>query len=62
MEGTIRDIAFYGENIHYHVRVKELDQMIAVSVPNYFHRVDYKIDEKIWLGFLTTSIIDLGGS
>ena len=62
LEGSIRDIAFYGENIHYHVRVKELDQMIAVSVPNYFHRVDFKIDEKIWLGFLTTFIIDLGGS
>ena len=60
--GTVRDIAFYGENIHYHVSIKELDQSIAVSVPNYFHRVDYKIDEKIWLGFLTTSITDLGGN
>ena len=62
LEGIIRDIAFYGENIHYHVRVKELDQSIAVSVPNYFHRVEFKIDEKIWLGFLTTSITDLGGN
>jgi len=60
VQGEISDIAFYGENIHYHVRVPGIAKPIAASVPNYFHTVDFRRGEKVWLGVQNTSVIDLG--
>ncbi|MEP3333125.1 ABC transporter ATP-binding protein [Sedimentitalea sp.] len=58
--GKVRNIAFYGENVHYHVQVDGIDRPIAASVPNYFHTVDYRRGEPVWLGVQAASIIDLG--
>ncbi len=59
-KGTIRNAAFYGENVHYHVQVEGLDQPISASVPNYFHTVDYQPGDAVWLGVQGASVIDLG--
>lgn len=59
-QGVVRDVAFYGENVHYRVTVDGLDQPIAASVPNYFHSIDFQAGDAIWLGVQTASIIDLG--
>jgi len=59
-QGKIRDIAFYGENVHYHVQVEGLDKPMVVSVPNYFHTVDFHRGDKVWLGVQNASMIDLG--
>lgn len=60
VQGVVSDVAFYGENVHYHVRVDGVDQPIATSVPNYFHTVDYKAGDTVWLGVQNASVIDLG--
>ena len=60
VQGKVRNVAFYGENVHYHVQVDGIDTPIAASVPNYFHTVDHRPGDPIWLGVQSTSIIDLG--
>ena len=60
IQGIIRDVAFYGENVHYHVSVAGVDRPIAASVPNYFHTVDHKPGDAVWLGVQGASVIDLG--
>ncbi len=60
VRGTVSDVAFYGENVHYHVQVDGIDRPVAVSVPNYFHTVDYRQGDQVWLGLLGDSVIDLG--
>lgn len=60
VEGVVRNVAFYGENVHYHVRVDGIDSRIAISVPNYFHTVDHQPGDKVWLGVQGDSVIDLG--
>ena len=60
VQGTVSHVAFYGENVHYHVEVPGLDRPIAVSVPNYFHTVDHAQGDQVWLGLLGESVIDLG--
>ncbi|MFN3209368.1 MAG: ABC transporter ATP-binding protein [Roseovarius sp.] len=59
-QGRVRNVAFYGENVHYHVAVEGLEKPIAASVPNYFHTIDFQAGDAIWLGMRTASIIDLG--
>ncbi len=58
--GKIRDVAFYGENVHYHVQVDGVEKPIAASVPNYFHTVDHRPGDTVWLGVQSASVIDLG--
>ncbi|WP_299846950.1 ABC transporter ATP-binding protein [uncultured Roseovarius sp.] len=60
VQGKIRDVAFYGENVHYHVQVDGIDRPIAASVPNYFHTVDHRPGDPAWLGVQSASVIDLG--
>lgn len=60
VQGKVRDVAFYGENVHYHVQVDGVEKPIAASVPNYFHTVDHRPGDPIWLGVQSTSVIDLG--
>jgi spermidine/putrescine transport system ATP-binding protein len=60
VQGTVQNVAFYGENIHYHVAVPGIDAPIAVSVPNYFHTVDFDRGDTVWLGLQGASVIDLG--
>jgi spermidine/putrescine transport system ATP-binding protein len=60
VEGEIGDVAFYGESVHYHVRVARLDKPMVVSVPNYFHTMDFRQGDKVWLGVQSASVIDLG--
>ncbi|MDU8929951.1 ABC transporter ATP-binding protein [Alisedimentitalea sp. MJ-SS2] len=60
VQGTVSDVAFYGENVHYHVKVDRIDRPIAASVPNYFHTVDHRPGDKVWLGVQSASVIDLG--
>ncbi len=60
VSGVVSDVAFYGESIHYFVKVDGLEEPIAVAVPNYFHTVDYKIGDTVWLGLQNASVIDLG--
>lgn len=59
-QGEIRNVAFYGENVHYHVRVANAQEPIVVSVPNYFHTVDFRQGDNVWLGVQSASMIDLG--
>ncbi len=59
-QGTVRNVAFYGENVHYHVQVAGVKRPIAASVPNYFHTVDYRQGDAVWLGVQSASVIDLG--
>lgn len=59
-QGEVRDIAFYGENVHYHVRVDGVDKPVAASVPNYFHTVDFSEGDRVWMGVQSASVIDLG--
>ncbi len=58
--GTVTDVAFYGESIHYYVGVEDIDEPIAVAVPNYFHTVDHQRGDSVWLGVQNASVIDLG--
>ena len=60
IKGTVEEVAFYGENVHYHVRVGGLEKPVAVSVPNYFHTVDHRQGDAVWLGLMGESVIDLG--
>ena len=59
-EGTVTDVAFYGESVHYYVKINGVEQPIAVAVPNYFHTVDYSRGDTVWLGVQNASVIDLG--
>lgn len=59
-QGTVGDVAFYGESVHYYVQLADVDDPIAVSVPNYFHTVDYQRGDAVWLAVQGASIIDLG--
>ncbi len=58
--GDVVNVAFYGENVHYHVRVEGLDRPVSASVPNYFHMVDFREGDSVWLGVQSASVIDLG--
>ena len=60
VRGEVVNTAFYGESVHYHVRVDGIEAPIAVSVPNYFHTVDFGRGDPVWLGLLPDSVIDLG--
>ena len=60
VQGTVSNVVFYGENVHYHVQVDGIDRPVAVSVPNYFHTVDHRQGDQVWLGLLGDSVIDLG--
>ncbi|GAA6159687.1 MULTISPECIES: ABC transporter ATP-binding protein [Ruegeria] len=60
VQGKVSNVAFYGENIHYHIQVAETDKPISVSVPNYFHTVDFNRGDAVWLGVQSASVIDLG--
>ena len=58
--GEVVNVAFYGENVHYHVQLKDVEDPVIVSTPNYFHKVDYQRGDSVWLGVQGTSVIDLG--
>lgn len=60
VQGTVVNAAFYGENVHYHVQVEGIDRPVSVSVPNYFHTVDFNRGDAVWLGVQDVSVIDLG--
>ncbi|WP_171177366.1 ABC transporter ATP-binding protein [Ruegeria sp. HKCCD8929] len=60
VQGTVSNVAFYGENIHYHILVEGAPQPVSVSVPNYFHTVDFNRGDAVWLGLQGASVIDLG--
>ncbi len=59
-QGTVRDIAFYGESIHYHVEIEGLDEPCIVAITNYFHTIDHGIGDTVWIGVQNSSVIDLG--
>ncbi len=59
-QGDVSDVAFYGENVHYHVCVANLHDPVVVSVPNHFHTVDYRQGDHVWLGMQAASVIELG--
>jgi spermidine/putrescine transport system ATP-binding protein len=60
VQGTVNNVAFYGESVHYHVDVEGIDTPVAVAVPNYFHTVDHQRGDRVWLGLQGASVIDLG--
>ncbi|SPH24261.1 Spermidine/putrescine import ATP-binding protein PotA [Defluviimonas aquaemixtae] len=60
VRGEVSDVAFYGESVHYRVRIPGIDAPVAASVPNYFHTVDHKPGDRVWLGVQGASVIDLG--
>ena len=62
VEGEVSNVAFYGESVHYHVRVGGIETPLAVSVPNYFHTVDHQPGDRVWLGVQGASVIDLGAN
>ena len=60
LQGIVSDIAFYGESVHYYVRADGMEDPVSVAVPNYFHTVDHKRGDQVWLGVQNASVIDLG--
>ncbi len=60
VEGTVTNAAFYGESVHYFVKIEGQHDPLAVAVPNYFHTVDHQPGHKVWLGLQGASAIDLG--
>ncbi len=62
VKGTVRDVAFYGENIQYFVDVDGIDEPCVVAVTNYFHKVNHQVGETVWIGFQNSSVIDLGSA
>ncbi|MCP5075917.1 MAG: ABC transporter ATP-binding protein [Rhodobacteraceae bacterium] len=62
VQGEVVDAAFYGENVHYYVKVSDVEKPISVSVPNYFHTVDHSPGDRVWLGVQNASVIDLGSN
>jgi len=60
VQGEISHVAFYGENVHYRIRIAGHNSPVTASVPNYFHTVDYQPGEEVWLGVQCASVIDLG--
>lgn len=59
-QAIVEDVAFYGESIHYRVRINGLAEPFQISVPNYFHKRDHEIGDSVWIGFEHESVIDLG--
>ncbi len=59
-QGTVTEVAFYGESVQYFVNVDGLDTPVSVTVPNYFHTLDFKRHDKVWLGLQGASVIELG--
>ena len=59
-EGMVTDVAFYGESVQYFVKIDRVDPPISVTVPNYFHTVDFARGDKVWLGLQGASVIELG--
>ncbi|MCP4327442.1 MAG: ABC transporter ATP-binding protein [Alphaproteobacteria bacterium] len=60
VKGKVADVAFYGENIQYFVGIDGLDEPCVVVVTNYFHHVDHRVGDDVWVGFQNSSVIDLG--
>lgn len=60
ISGKVTDIAFYGENVHYYVKVDAVEKPVVIAVPNYFHSVDHRRGDAVYLGLQATSVIDLG--
>lgn len=58
--GKVRNVAFYGQSVHYHVDVEGLAQPIVASVPNYFHSAEHRPGETVWLAVQNASVICLG--
>lgn len=61
-QGSVTDVAFYGESVQYFVKIDGIDQPISVTVPNYFHTVDFGRGDKVWLGLQGASVIELGNN
>lgn len=61
-KGVVREVAFYGESIRYHVEVDGLDELLAVAVPNHFHAADFDISQVVWITVQGASVIDLGSA
>ncbi len=60
VQGTVSNVAFYGESVHYFVQVDGVEAPISVAVPNFFHTVDHQQGDTVWLGLQGASVIDLG--
>lgn len=58
-QGVIADIAFYGEVIHYYVRVPGLDKTMIAAGTNTVFGENYAVGDAVWLGFYTESIVPL---
>lgn len=59
-KGMVTDVAFYGESVQYFVTIDGVDTPVSVTVPNYFHTVDFKSGDSVWLGLQGASVIELG--
>ena len=59
-QGTVETVAFYGETVHYRVRVPGIGVPLTISVPNRFHAVEHGGGEPVWIGIRSASVIDLG--
>lgn len=59
-QGTVTDVAFYGESVQYFVEIEGCSEPISVTVPNYFHTVDFTRGDTVWLGLQAASVIELG--
>ena len=59
-QGTVTDVAFYGESVQYFVKIEDWVEPISVTVQNYFHTVDFARGDVVWLGLQSASVIELG--
>ena len=60
VQGKVTDAAFYGESVHYFVKIDGVEKPVSIAVPNYFHTVDHQRGDTVWLGVQGASVIDLG--
>lgn len=58
-QGVVDDIAFYGEVIHYYIKVPGIDERITAAVSNNPFTSQHKIGDEVGLGFYESSVVSL---
>lgn len=58
-KGCIEDIAFYGEVIHYYIRLPGIDERIIATAANNPFTKHHDMGDEVWIGFYASSVISL---
>lgn len=58
-EAKVVDRAFYGETIHYYLKLEGRSDPLITSVTNYDRAEDFEIGDTVWLGFRGAAAVAL---